>query len=588
VVSAATIEKVRAMVRSYSARAQSGSALYWADKLVSLSSPCLPEDVCMLAGCLLAAEKYARCASLVVSKGLHTQHQGCLYLAAKALFSSGEVEEAGRLLEEGEAALGDMNCGEWAPSTQLLRGYIYEALDNRPAATQAFQAALKGDVFCYEAFDALVTHQLLTQEEERKLVAALPFQELEQCDRLASSLYSISLKKYASPDHLSIPSELEVIQDNADVQVCIAERLFYNCDHHAAFKITASVLKTDAYHCKALPVHIALLVELKKTNDLFKLAHNLVDLYPEWAMSWFAVGCYYYLIGKQDPARRFLSKATQLDRLFGAAWLAYGHSFAVESEHDQAMAAYFKANQLMQGCHLPLLYIGLEYSLTNNAELARTFLHQALSLAPHDPFVLHELGVTAFNNSEYEVAEKHLSDALLKVECMTKDGVTSGLADKWEALLNNLGHVCRKLGKYTEALEYHQQALTLQPLQPSTYSAIGYVQTLTGDHLSAVESFHVSLGIRREDTFSTAMLNTVIEQLMEEVAPFPGYPEERPRFQSVLKSANLTQSSEAGDRDRNNDTNQTNNSALSKTYDMSQTDPDTTKSITEVDMDQSS
>ncbi len=56
---------------------------------------------------------------------------------------------------------------------------------------------------------------------------------------------------------------------------------------------------------------------------------------------------------------RYLCKATQLDRLFGPAWLAYGHSFAVENEHDQAMAAYFKASQLMQGCHLPLLYIGL-------------------------------------------------------------------------------------------------------------------------------------------------------------------------------------------------------------------------------------
>lgn len=52
---------------------------------------------------------------------------------------------------------------------------------------------------------------------------------------------------------------------------------------------------------------------------------------------------------KSDSARRFLSKAASLDRLFGPAWLAYGHSFAVENEHDQAMAAYFKASQLMKG-----------------------------------------------------------------------------------------------------------------------------------------------------------------------------------------------------------------------------------------------
>lgn len=31
--------------------------------------------------------------------------------------------------------------------------------------------------------------------------------------------------------------------------------------------------------------------------ELFALAHNLVDLYPDLAISWYAVGCYYYVIG---------------------------------------------------------------------------------------------------------------------------------------------------------------------------------------------------------------------------------------------------------------------------------------------------
>ena len=44
---------------------------------------------------------------------------------------------------------------------------------------------------------------------------------------------------------------------------------------------------------------------------------------------------------------RYLQKATQLDRMLGPAWLAYGHSFAVENEHDQAMAAYFKVSEFI-------------------------------------------------------------------------------------------------------------------------------------------------------------------------------------------------------------------------------------------------
>lgn len=33
-------------------------------------------------------------------------------------------------------------------------------------------------------------------------------------------------------------------------------------------------------------------------SELFTLAHKLVDLYPSMAISWFAVGCYYYVISK--------------------------------------------------------------------------------------------------------------------------------------------------------------------------------------------------------------------------------------------------------------------------------------------------
>jgi anaphase-promoting complex subunit 6 len=58
---------------------------------------------------------------------------------------------------------------------------------------------------------------------------------------------------------------------------------------------------------------------------------------------------YAFVAGKSDPARRYLGKATTLNKLFSPAWLAYGHSFAAENEHDQAMAAYFKASQLMKG-----------------------------------------------------------------------------------------------------------------------------------------------------------------------------------------------------------------------------------------------
>ena len=96
------------------------------------------------------------------------------------------------------------------------------------------------------------------------------------------------------------------------------------------------------------------------------------------------------------------------------------------------------------------------------------------------------------------------------------------MSQKWESLLNNLGHVSRKLGKYADALEFHRRALVLSPLSASTFCAIGYTQALMGDATEAVEAFHKALGIRREDAFATAMINNVVEGLIAEDLPFEG------------------------------------------------------------------
>ena len=44
----------------------------------------------------------------------------------------------------------------WVSSVLLVRGRVLEALDSRPQAAEAFQAALRQDVFCVEALEALV------------------------------------------------------------------------------------------------------------------------------------------------------------------------------------------------------------------------------------------------------------------------------------------------------------------------------------------------------------------------------------------------------------------------------------------------
>lgn len=296
-------------------------------------------------------------------------------------------------------------------------------------------------------------------------------------------------------------------------------------------------------------MQIGSLQELKDSNGLFYMAHKLVDLYPDEAISWYAVGCYYDLINKTEQGRRYLTKAASLDRLFGPAWLAYGHSFAKEKEHDQAMAAYFKATQLMRGCHLPLLYIGVECGLTKNFEMAEKFFYQAMSLAPLDVFVLHELGVIKYESESYEDAEEIFRATLTMVTEMCGRN-NEPLSDRWEPLLNNLGHCCRKNKKLNESLTFHMRALSLRPLNSQTYTAIGFVQALMGRLSDAVESFHKSLSLKRDDVITSTILKTVLEDLVEDMNEDdlpPKTSSEQPTYKMSAISGMLEESKETND-----------------------------------------
>jgi hypothetical protein len=61
-------------------------------------------------------------------------------------------------------------------SLYLLKGRIWECLDNRVLASTAFRDALLADVYCTEAFQALTQHHILSAAEEKELLRQMQFQ----------------------------------------------------------------------------------------------------------------------------------------------------------------------------------------------------------------------------------------------------------------------------------------------------------------------------------------------------------------------------------------------------------------------------
>ena len=513
------LAQFRNLVRTYIDNHLYTTALFWADKVCSLSNN-NQHDVIWLAQTMFLTGQFQSAVDLLTKTGLVHRSQTAKYLVGKCYAERQEWDKVLNLLESDEADAvandeqlsaskleGIMPGRKVESAICLLKGKAYEGAGNsviREFAVDSFKEALKLDVYCFEAFDLLTSHSRLTAQEEIELIESLPFES--QCSKeeaeLVKLMYESRIKQYSKPVEPKLPKQLQMLNENLDMVTSLAIKHFNSSDFNSCYQLTSFVMQRDQFHDGCMPVHISCLVEMKRKNELYHLASNLVNNYPKRAISWHAVGAYYLLTGKNEASRRYFGKATGIDRIYAPSWLGFAHSYANEGEHDQAILAYFTSSELMPGSHLPYFYLGLEYITTNNIKLARHFFREALKISPDDPYVKHELGCIDYQNGSYKSAKKYFEHALKRLETV----YGNILPEEWEPLFTNLGHVSRRLGQFETSLHYHKTALNICPNSSSTYSAIGLANCYLGNYQNAISAFHKALSINRDDTISQELL----------------------------------------------------------------------------------
>ncbi|XP_058221476.1 anaphase-promoting complex subunit 6 isoform X1 [Rhododendron vialii] len=521
------IEKLRGVVRDCVSKHLYSSAIFFADKVAAFTSD--PADIYMQAQALFLGRHYRRAFHLLNASQIVLRDLRFRYLAAKCLEELKEWDQC--LLMLGDAKVdehGNVNITKDCSVMYLdkdgedreinissaicfLRGKAYEALENRAQARQWYKAAVKADPLCYEALERLIENHMLTCEEETSLLSSLQFAPE---DGWISSFYSCLIKKYdkenvveakfreLEQEGCNIKSSEQSLANNTDLLACKAE-YYHQCgEYQKCFELTSVLLEKDPFHLKCTLVHLAAAMELGHSNELYLMACNLVKDYPQKALSWFAVGCYYYCIKKFDQARRYFSKATNLDGTFPPAWIGYGNAYAAQEEGDQAMSAYRTAARLFPGCHLPALYIGMEYMRTHSFKLAEQFFMQAKTVCPSDPHVYNELGVVAHHMKEYKKAVRWFEKTLAHIP--------SSLSEMWEPTVVNLAHSLRKLKRYHEAITYYEKALALSTRSLSTYAGLAYTYHLQENFTAAITYYHKALWLKPDDEFCTEMLTLAL------------------------------------------------------------------------------
>lgn len=434
----------------------------------------------------------------------------------------------------------DMSNIRFEAAMCYLRGLCYAKQNAFDRAKDCYKDAVRIDVLCFEAFDQLMKNSLMSPAEEWEFLDSLDFDSVSASDAPASSmqeageftkmLYMTRLSKYSRPDDFNAAVETLSthynLSSNSSILLSKAELLFTNCRFRDALALTTQILETDPYNFSALPVHLAALFELKETNALFLLSHDLADTHPEEACTWLAVGTYYLSINRIPEARGYFSKASLMDPHFGPAWIGFAHTFAAEGEHDQAISAYSTAARLFQGTHLPQLFLGMQNLCLGNLSLAREYLETAYTMCENDPLVLNEMGVAYYQDQQFDSAIRTFELAISIAEEVSASSAPAASLD----IKTNLAHAYRRNEQYSKALDTFSEVLRLGGKDAGIFSAKGLVLLELEEWFEATVVLHEALALSPQDPIATELLSRALEGLEGETRVADAEDEEMDRI----------------------------------------------------------
>ncbi|GAA6010469.1 hypothetical protein JCM11491_006953 [Sporobolomyces phaffii] len=520
------------------------SAKFWGGKVLGLTDN--PDDAFWLAQIHFLTSQYSQAERILTalrpvpastaststaaaSSRLTDSSLACRYLAAQCQVRLGKWEEAldmvgrrGGLMSEGENGRGDGGI-KLTASAAHLRGLIHMHLKATDLAKEAFMEALTRDVKCYESYEMLIGSEMMSNEEEWDFIQSLPYHsQTEEDAEFIRMMYTLAHNREIAVARKRLKEDYALGED-PDVLFSLADELYSGMRYGECFKVTSKIVKLHPSHRPTLPIHLACMQQIPNMRSrLFLLAHEMVDNEPDDAISWYAVGLWYFAGRRWEESRRFFGKSVLIDPRFGPAWLAYAHSFAFEGEHDQAITAYSTAHRHLSGSHLPLLFIGMQHLGLSNVVLAEEYLLAARELCKDDPLVLNELGVVCVHNEEYERAIQFFTETLL----LARNVQSSQAA--WSTTHLNLGHAYRKLERYSEAQASYRRVIDLDPRAAAAYSALGIVEHRRSNFQDAIARYHEALALSPGDPVTCDLLKLALEDVSSQISaksfPFPGLP----------------------------------------------------------------
>ncbi|KAF0454408.1 ApcC hetero-tetramer Cut9-Hcn1 [Gigaspora margarita] len=160
-----------------------------------------------------------------------------------------------------------------------------------------------------------------------------------------------------------------------------------------------------------------------------------------------------------------------MDSHCGPAWVGFGHTFAIESEHDQAITVYSTTAKLYPGSHLSTLFIGMQHLQAKNLLSVEEYLLTSSQICESDPLVLNELGMP----NQLIPLRMHLRNLVVSMSSPNADALSA---------LGYIYHVKEKFEEYYHEVLYQfyiwiinniESTLGICPYDPITHDLFEFM-----------------------------------------------------------------------------------------------------------------
>ncbi|MGA7379627.1 MAG: protein kinase [Terriglobales bacterium] len=267
-------------------------------------------------------------------------------------------------------------------------------------------------------------------------------------------------------------------------------------------------------------------------DNAIKLGERAVQLDPQSAASYAALGEAYVLKNRANPdpqwirmASQYANKAGELDNYLSAAHISLGMTKMESGDTASAEREFKTAADLDPKSEAPHRWLGTLYDKMGKADQSKAELKRAEQLEPDDWRIHMEIGLNEFKSGAYAEAASSWEEALR----LEPDNVLA---------LRNLGGVYHSLGRDDDAASALQHALEIQPTA-DTYNNLGTIRFYQGRYQDAVPAFEktVALGANNFDNWASLAdayrwtpgnadkakqaYNTAIRLVREEIAKNP-------------------------------------------------------------------